>query len=106
MNALESSQTPEETSQNESKKRKYDSSRKEDPTDPEKRLKTDEESAMAESQVKLIRGRYEYQTYGMLRTKPGRGDAETTTSMSCRFEWIDEWSGAASMLTENCVATR
>ncbi|KAJ3053222.1 tRNA-specific adenosine deaminase 1 [Rhizophlyctis rosea] len=94
MNALAQSQSPSETLQNESKKRKYDSTHKIDlKEDGEKRIKKDEDSSTnaTDGEVKLIRGRYEYETYGMLRTKPGRGDAETTTSMSCSDK-IARWN--------------
>jgi hypothetical protein len=58
----------------------------------------------------VLRGRADFVAHGRLRTKPGRADAETTRSMSCRFvglshinrlihdELVTKWQNGMSLV--------
>lgn len=71
MCALESQQSQEVRNANLTNKRKYDE------------LHSSEKRGMFSGE-KVLRGRDDFNAIGMLRTKPGRVDAQPSLSMSCR----------------------
>lgn len=113
MQTLESTQTTELKVENEKKKRKYMKEIGFDEEGSAKRINSDVDdideknssiSVIAESgnfdtsllkldiePISILRGRNSYQTLGVLRTKPGRIDADSTKSMSCSDK-IARWN--------------
>ncbi|KAJ3300569.1 tRNA-specific adenosine deaminase 1 [Borealophlyctis nickersoniae] len=84
MGALERSQTEKERAENESKRVRYQSAMMGGTRDAEDRGDKD-------TSPQVLRGRLNYDQFGVLRTKPGRIDAETTLSMSCSDK-IARWN--------------
>ncbi|KAI9096879.1 adenosine deaminase/editase [Phlyctochytrium arcticum] len=72
MEAVLQAQTPDEMEQNERKKREH-----------LKRKRVASENDIVDTSPPLRRGRSDIHVIGVLRTKPGRVDAEPTQSMSC-----------------------
>ncbi|KAJ3021883.1 tRNA-specific adenosine deaminase 1 [Thoreauomyces humboldtii] len=95
--ALVTLQTPDERQINESTKRRHDElhSSVADLPGTKRAKSADEEAAPSVPSDRSVpsfrRGRDGYDVLGVLRTKPGRIDAETTTSMSCSDK-IAKWA--------------
>ncbi|KAJ3059611.1 tRNA-specific adenosine deaminase 1, partial [Rhizoclosmatium hyalinum] len=87
MTSLDETQTEDERSQNESKRRKFldgsSSHSQESPTEPDAFTR-------AKQRGLVVRGRNDYSLLGVLRTKPGRSDSEMSCSMSCSDK-IAKW---------------
>ncbi|KAI8612354.1 adenosine deaminase/editase [Chytriomyces sp. MP71] len=82
---LDSSQSEEERFTNESKRRKYlDGTAQPSNSIPDASTPTvPHEFAAAQRRGEVLRGRLDFTKHGILRTKPGRIDAEMSLSMSC-----------------------
>lgn len=80
MTALANSQAEEVRIMNENRRAEYLGRMGVPALDCDERVK-----APVDAEGLILRGRDDYNMTGVLRTKPGRVDAESTLSMSCRY---------------------